>query len=79
MLFAMQIKPYIDSCTTKKCFNTSVAEPYHKMLIYRLGRSVSAVCDLTYHMTFARLYFDVLFLSPSNGIKDKYTVKVDYQ
>ena len=45
------------------------ADPYHKMLIYRLGRSVSAVCNFTYHMTFARLYFDVLFLSPRDEIK----------
>ena len=69
MLVAMQIKPFTDFCTTKKCFNTSVADPYNKMLIYCLGRSVSAVCNFTYHMTFARLYFDVLFLSPSDGIK----------
>ena len=68
MLLAMQIKPYTDYCTTNKCFNTFVADTCHKMLIYRLGRSVSAVRNFTYQMTFARLYFDVLFLSASNGI-----------
>ena len=44
-----------------------IADLYNKMLNDRLGRSVSALRNIPNQMKFARLYFPVLFLSPSNG------------